>query len=95
MLRGVRANGAVGFLNDANAYNEQFKKTCLQRKIDPDLNWDCNPAAHELAPPNGWVHPFVFYDCRFGDKRYDYSLLNVNTDEGKILREIDLASLAR
>ncbi len=94
-LRNIRANGSLGFVNDANAYNDVFKKTCAERKIDPNLNWDCNPAAHELAPPNGWVHPFVLYDCRFGAKAYDYTLLNVSTDQGKALQEIDLARLAR
>ena len=95
MLRNVKANGPVGYVNDANAYNALFRKTCLDRGVDPDLNWDCNPAAHELAPPNGWVHPFVFYRCDFGSKRYAYSLLNVDTDRGKVLNEVDLSKLAR
>jgi len=34
-----------------------------------------NPAAHELAPTNGWVHPFIFYKCTFGPKTYAYALI--------------------
>ncbi len=94
-LRNVKLNGSVGYVNDANAYNAMFRKTCLSRGINPDLNWDCNPAAHELAPENGWVHPFVFYRCDFGGKRYAYSLLNVDVDHNKILKEVDLSRLAR
>jgi hypothetical protein len=95
MLRNLKANGAVGFVNDANSYNDFFRKTCLDQGIDPNLNWDCNPAAHELAPPNGWVHPFVLYRCDFGGKRYAYTLLNVDTDRGKVLKEVDLSKLVR
>lgn len=91
MLRGVRANGPLDFVNDANAYNDRFQKICAERKLDPALNWDCNPAAHELAPPNGWVHPFLLYDCQFADKRYAYSLLNVSTDRNRVLQEVKLS----
>jgi hypothetical protein len=94
-LRNVRANGPVAFLNDANAYNDVFKKTCLARGIDPNLDWDINPAAHELAPADGWVHPFVFYNCQFADKKYDYSLLNVDINKGQILKEVNLMELTK
>ena len=57
------------------------------------LNWDVNPAAHELAPPNGWVHPFVFYRCTFGDASHAYSLLNVDVDHNKVLKNVDLSGL--
>jgi hypothetical protein len=94
MLRNVKANGPVGFVNDANAYNALFRKTCARRGVKGELNWDCNPAAHELPPPNGWVHPFVLYNCTFGARRYAYALLNVSTDKGKVLKELDLSRLA-
>ncbi len=59
-----------------------------------NLNWDTNPAAHELAPPNGWVHPYLFYGCTFGDKTYGYSLVNADVNANKVLAEVDLAPLA-
>jgi hypothetical protein len=101
ILRGVKASGAVGWVNDANAQNELYRKTLQARKPDLvkadgslDLNWDQNPAAHELAPPNGWVHPFVLYDCAFGDKTYAYTLLNADVDKGAVKQEVDLSPLA-
>jgi hypothetical protein len=90
MLRGVRSTGGLAFVNDANAYNDFFLKACRARGYKTDLNWDCNPAAHELKPAGGWTHPFVLYDCTFADKRFAYSLLNVDTDSGKVLHEIAL-----
>lgn len=95
MLRNVKANAALAFINDANAHNAFFRKACDERGWNPDINWDVNSAAHELAPSNGWIHPFVLYECQFGTKNYAYSLLNVSTDEQKILREIDLSPLAK
>jgi hypothetical protein len=59
------------------------------------VNWDSNAATKELAPPNGWVHPFLIYDCRLGDETYAYSLLNVDTAKQKVLDTIDLAPFAR
>jgi hypothetical protein len=93
-LRGVRSTGPLAFVNDANDYNALFAKTCKAKGVDPNLNWDCNPAAHELKPAGGWTHPFVLYDCEFAGKRYAYSLLNVDTDGRKVLKEIDLKPLA-
>ena len=55
-----------------------------------DLNWDVNPAAHELAPTNGWVHPFIFYKCTFGPKTYAYALINADVTTGKSLSEIPI-----
>jgi hypothetical protein len=100
ILRGVRANGPVAFINDANAYDEMYRKALARYGKAPDagkpvrIEWDSNPAAHELAPANGWVHPFVFYECQFGAKAYAYSLLNVDTDGRKVLSEVDLSPLA-
>ena len=106
ILRGVRANGPVAWINDANAHNAQHEKTLEHYKagtfatsanlpgVDKaklELNWDTNAAAHELAPPNGWVHPYLFYDCTFGDKIYAYSLLNVDVEKGVVLAEVPLA----
>lgn len=117
ILKNVTANGPVAWINDANAYNEMYRKT-LQRhqaglnaasanqpksdgaeKVAADgavnLNWDTNPAAHELAPPNGWVHPYLFYACTFGDKAYAYTLVNADVNANKVLAEVDLAPLAK
>jgi hypothetical protein len=94
VLRNVTANGPVDFINDANSHSELFRKT-LQRAGKPlDVNWDTNPAAHESAPANGWVRPFVFYRCRLGDREHKYSLLNVDTNSRKVLKEVDLSPLA-
>ena len=97
----VKANGPLAFINDANAHNERFRKTLAQRdpkrvKADGivDLDWDTNASAHELAPLNGWVHPFLFYNCTFGDKTYSYSLVNADVNTNKVLAEVDLAPLA-
>ncbi len=99
-LRGVKASGPVAFVNDANSENELFRHTLdkygkpPEAGKPPEIPWDTNPAAHELAPKNGWVHPFIMYNCQFGEKKYAYSLLNVDPDHGKILEEVDLAHLA-
>jgi len=101
IIREVKANGPVAFINDANSQNEMYRKTLQMRQPEKihsdgrlDLNWDINPAAHELAPPNGWVHPFIFYRCSFGEKAYAYSLLNADVNANKILAEVDLSPLA-
>jgi hypothetical protein len=97
VLRDVRAGGPLAFVNDANAHNDLFEPTRVKRGIGQgkDINWDTNEAVHRLPPPNGWVHPFLFYNCTFGGKRYTYSLLNVNPAKNEVLREVDLAPLAR
>ncbi len=96
-LRDVTANGPVAFVNDANEHNELFEPTRIRRGIGEgkDIDWDTNTAVTTWPPPNGWVHPFVLYNCRFGAKRYAYSLLNVDTAAGKVLEEVDLAPLAK
>lgn len=58
------------------------------------LDWDTNPAAHELAPTNGWTHPFLFRNCSFGAITYAYTLVNADVNHGKALAEIDLSPLA-
>ncbi|HUT33722.1 MAG TPA: hypothetical protein VNE39_09595 [Planctomycetota bacterium] len=95
ILREVKASGPVAFLNDANAHNGHFRKEMERKGKDPNVNWDCNPAARELAPPNGWVHPFLLYQCDLGGKHYDYSLLNVDTTSGKVIKELDLSPLTK
>ena len=100
ILRGVTANGPVVWVNDANSQNEHYRKTWehLGREFGEGgslpIKWDVNPAAGELAPPNGWVHPFIFYKCQFGEKRYEYSLINADVDAGKVIKEVDLSHLA-
>jgi hypothetical protein len=94
ILRNVRANGPVSFINDANDQNDLFRRTMVERlKRAPELNWDVNPAAHELAPANGWTHPFLLYQCRFGDRETAYSLLRADVDNRKVVQEIDLSPL--
>ena len=105
ILRGVKASGPVAWINDANAHNALYDKTLEHYKagkfatsanlpgVDKaklELDWDTNAAAHDLAPPNGWVHPYLFYDCTFGAKSYGYSLLNVDVDKGVVLAEVPL-----
>jgi hypothetical protein len=96
-LRDIRANGPVAFVNDADAYNDFFEPTRVKRGLGKgkDIEWDSNPAAHESAPQNGWVHPFVFYRCTFGPKTCAYSLLNVDPAKGQVLQEADLSPLAQ
>ena len=102
ILRDVTANGPVNWINDVNAHNAGYRKTlekyqALKLKADGtvDLNWDTNAAAHELAPPNGWVHPFLIYNSTLGGKRYAYTLLNVDVDHNKVLKAVDLSDLAK
>jgi len=96
-LRDIRASGPVAFVNDANAHNDFFEPTRVKRGLGKgkDIEWDANPAAHESAPPNGWVHPFLFYRCTFGPKTYAYSLLNVDPVKGQVLQEADLSPSAQ
>ena len=97
VLRDVRANGPVAFINDANDDNDMFEPSRVKRGFGKgmDINWDNNSAVHKYPPPNGWVHPFVFYKCQFGEKVYEYALLNVDPKRNAILKEVDLAPLAR
>ncbi|MFP4055432.1 MAG: right-handed parallel beta-helix repeat-containing protein [Candidatus Brocadiia bacterium] len=95
ILRNVRCPGPVAFINDANAHNDVFEKTMAKAGKSAQVDWDTNAAAHELAPPNGWVHPFLLYQCELGGKSYEYTLLNVDTDQGKVVEETDLSRLAR
>lgn len=101
ILMNVTASGPVAWINDANSQNEMYRKTLQRYQPEKarndgtlDLNWDTNPAAHELAPPNGWVHPYVFYRCAFGDKAYAYSLLNVEVGHNQVLKAVDVSGLA-
>jgi hypothetical protein len=107
ILKQVKANGPLVFVNDANSQNEMYRKSLDRHRAGANktsanmpagetpvnLNWDVNPSAHELAPPNGWVHPFLFYRCTLGDKTYAYSLVNADVDRNKILAEVDLSGL--
>ena len=101
LLRNVVANGPVTWVNDANSQNELDRETWqhLGRDLNEDdslpLRWDVNPAAGELAPPDGWVHPFIFYQCKSGDRSYGHTLVNADVGAGKALGEIDLAGMAR
>lgn len=96
IVRDITANGPVAFINDINDMNPNFAATFAARKQTspnetPNINWDSNPAAHGLAPTNGWTHPFLLYRCRFGEQTYAYRLLNVDPGGNRILREIDLS----
>ena len=99
ILRGVKASGPVAWVDDANSQNELYRQTwkTLGKDLTADgsvpLRWDVNPAAGPLAPPNGWVHPYLFYRCSFGDKTYAYALLNVDVVHNRVLKEINLSSL--
>lgn len=46
----MRASGPVGFLNDANAHNEQFEPTLAKRGIGRglEIDRDENPAANKV-----------------------------------------------
>ena len=96
VLRDVRAGGPLAFVNDANDHNEAFEPSRITRGFGKgrDIDWDRNPAVHRYPPPNGWVHPFVCYRCRFGDKKYDYALLNVDPKRNRILAQVDLSPLS-
>ena len=84
------------FLNDANDHNDFFEPTRIKRGIGKGkaINWDNNPAAHRYPPPNGWVHPFLLYNCTFARKTYKYTLLNADLKRKRILKEVDLSHLA-
>lgn len=90
VYKNVTCSGNYAFVNDSNAYNDFFAATRkAKNKIEP-LNWDTNPAAHENAPKNGWVHPFLFYNCEFAGKKTGYLLMNADVDKGTSKQEIQL-----
>ena len=93
VLRDVTANGPVVFVNDADQNGTIFDKTkasLTARGKTFVAKWDTNPMAHELAPKNGWVHPFIFYRCDFGGEKHAYTLLNVDVDKGAVKERVDL-----
>jgi len=93
VVRNVKANGPLVFVNDADSQTEHFAKTVamLTAHGKPHVaKWDTNPMAHALAPKNGWVHPFVFYKSDFGAEKFAYSLLNVDVDKGAVKERVDL-----
>ncbi len=98
VLRDITANGPVVFVNDAEQHGDLFAKSekWLRDHNRPVVaKWDTNPMARELAPKNGWVHPFIFYHCDFAGQKYDYTLLNVDPAKNKILTAVDLTPLVK
>ncbi len=94
VLRDVKANGPLVFANDADQQDALFEKTKknLAARGRPFVQkWDTNPMAHELAPSNGWVHPFVLYHCEFANQKHGYELLNVDVNSGNVRETIDLS----
>ncbi len=94
VVRNVKANGPLVFVNDADSQGAHFAKTIamLTAQGKPHVEkWDTNPMAHALAPKNGWVHPFVFYKSEFGAEKFTYSLLNVDVDAGKVKERVELS----
>ncbi len=59
VLRDVRANGPVVFINDANDYNDLFDPTRLKRGIGKgkDTDWDQNSAATRYRRPMAGYTP--------------------------------------
>ena len=96
VVRNVKANGPLVFVNDAESQGAHFAKTVamLTAHGKPHVEkWDTNSMAHALAPKNGWVHPFVFYKSEFGAEKFAYSLLNVDVDAGKVKQRVELGGL--
>ena len=96
VIRNVRANGPLVFVNDADSQAAHFAKTVamLTAQGKPHVEkWDTNSMAHALAPKNGWVHPFVIYKSEFGAEKFAYSLLNVDVDAGKVKQRVELGGL--
>lgn len=88
----VKASGPVVFANDWKDLDAFFAPTRTRYGKDAEpLKWDTNPMAGELAPANGWVHPFVFHRCDFGGEKHAYALLNVDVDGGKVKQTVDLS----
>ena len=90
VYKNVTCNGSYAFVNDSNAYNDFFAATRKAKNKPEPLNWDVNPAVHENAPKNGWVHPFLFYNCEFAGKKTDYLLVNADVDKGVAKQEVHL-----
>ncbi|HET6246134.1 MAG TPA: hypothetical protein VFE47_00400 [Tepidisphaeraceae bacterium] len=96
VLRDVKANGPLVFVNDADQNGTLFDKTIGWLSAHGKAHvarWDTNPMAHELAPADGWTHPFIFYNCDIGGRHYSYDLLNVDVDKGTIKQEIDISAI--
>lgn len=94
VIRNVKANGPLAFVNDADSQGAHFAKTVamLTAQGKPHVDkWDTNSMTHALAPKNGWVHPFVIYRSDFGAERFAYSLLNVDVDAGKVKERVELS----
>ena len=95
VIRNVKANGPLVFVNDANSQTEHFAKTVarLTAMGKPHVEkWDTNTMTGKLAPKNGWVHPFLFYKSEMGAEKFAYSLLNVDVDAGKVKERVELGS---
>ena len=93
VIRNVKANGPLAFVNDANSQTEHFAKTVAMLTAQGKSHvekWDTNSMTHALVPKNGWVHPFVFHHSVFGTEKFDYSLLNVDVDAGKVKERVEL-----
>jgi len=96
IVRDVRANGPVVFVNDIDRENERYFKLWNERsharegKDISEVSWEDNAGLNDLAPPDGWLHPFVFYNATFGDRHFDYTLVNADPDTGRILKSVDL-----
>jgi hypothetical protein len=88
----VSANGPVVFVNDWHTLDGFFAKTRARLgKAGEPLKWDTNPMAGPLAPANGWVHPYLFHRCTFGEERHAYTLLHADLQTGKVLERVDLS----
>ena len=94
VIRNVKANGPLAFVNDANSQQEHFAKTIamLTAQGKPHVGkWDTNTMTTTLAPKNGWVHPFLFYQTEIGTEKFSYALLNVDIETGKVKERVELA----
>lgn len=102
VIRNVKANGPLEFVNDANSQKEHFARTVAQlaQRGKPHVEkWDTNTMAGALAPKNGWVHPFLFYKSELKNMEgaksatspvFNYSLLNVDIDKGTVKARVEL-----
>lgn len=93
VIRNVKANGPLVFVNDANSQAEHFAKsiTKLTAHGKPHVTkWDTNTMTTTLAPKNGWSHPFLIHASEFGAEKHAYSLLNVDIDAGKVKERVEL-----
>jgi hypothetical protein len=93
VVRNVKANGPLVFVNDANTQQEHFAKTIalLTARGKPHVTrWDTNTMTTTHAPQNGWVHPFLFYKSRIGTEEFAYALLNVDVDAGRVKQRVEL-----